>query len=109
MDQHQKIILIGFGSTYKPSKDFLEIILNVQRANTKYGLIISLKKKDLYAEQYELLKKQQNILLLDWLPQKELLQTGRISIFHSHGGFNSIMESMESGVPLIITPLIPSD
>jgi len=52
---------------------------------------------------------EQNVLLSDWVPQKELLQSGKVSIFYSHGGFNSVFESLEAGVPMIITPLIASD
>ena len=44
-----------------------------------------------------------NLLVRPWLPQNDLL--ARATGFISHGGFNSVMESISFEVPLILFPL----
>ena len=44
-----------------------------------------------------------NLLVRPWLPQNDLL--ARATGFISHGGFNSVMESIYHATPLIIFPL----
>lgn len=46
-----------------------------------------------------------NFLLSAYAPQPEILQ--RSSVFVTHGGMNSIMESLYYGVPLVVLPQTP--
>jgi MGT family glycosyltransferase len=43
-----------------------------------------------------------NFLLSPYVPQLELLQ--RTSVFLTHGGMNSTMESLYYGVPMVVLP-----
>jgi MGT family glycosyltransferase len=43
-----------------------------------------------------------NITVLPWVPQLEVLQ--RAAVFVSHGGMNSVSESLHYGVPLVVVP-----
>jgi len=45
------------------------------------------------------------IKLMSWIPQNDLLADFRVAMFISHGGFNSIVESVYHAKPLIIFPL----
>ncbi|MED6107403.1 hypothetical protein PIB30_013513 [Stylosanthes scabra] len=45
------------------------------------------------------------IVLMDWAPQLEILSHPSIGGFVSHCGWNSIMESVSCGVPIICWPL----
>ncbi|XP_066537755.1 UDP glucuronosyltransferase 5 family, polypeptide G1 [Hoplias malabaricus] len=47
-----------------------------------------------------------NTLLLDWLPQNELLGHPKTRAFVSHGGTNGIYEAIYHGVPVLIVPLL---
>ncbi|KAI5078557.1 hypothetical protein GOP47_0006228 [Adiantum capillus-veneris] len=44
-------------------------------------------------------------MILPWVPQEEVLRHGAISAFFSHCGWNSTLESMWDGVPMVACPL----
>lgn len=44
----------------------------------------------------------QNFLLAPYVPQLEVLQ--QTSVFVTHGGMNSVMESLYFGVPVVVVP-----
>ncbi|KAJ1372340.1 hypothetical protein KIN20_034473 [Parelaphostrongylus tenuis] len=46
-----------------------------------------------------------NIHYHSWLPQVDLLADGRVKVFITHGGMNSIHEALLFGVPMITLPL----
>ena len=43
-----------------------------------------------------------NIVVKPWVPQLDMLR--RASVFVSHGGMNSVSESLYHGVPLVVVP-----
>ena len=47
----------------------------------------------------------QNVLALPWVPQNDLLADSRIKLFITHGGFNSLMESIYHAKQIIVFPL----
>ncbi|KAK9084532.1 hypothetical protein Syun_031548 [Stephania yunnanensis] len=44
--------------------------------------------------------------VVSWAPQVELLSHEAVGVFVSHGGWNSVMESVSGGVPLICRPFL---
>uniref|UniRef100_A0A914XF58 glucuronosyltransferase n=1 Tax=Plectus sambesii TaxID=2011161 RepID=A0A914XF58_9BILA len=53
----------------------------------------------------ELPKLSDNIQIVDWIPQKDLLAHPKIRAFFTHGGYNSLTEATYTGVPLVVMPL----
>uniref|UniRef100_A0A667YZ80 Uncharacterized protein n=1 Tax=Myripristis murdjan TaxID=586833 RepID=A0A667YZ80_9TELE len=47
-----------------------------------------------------------NTLLLDWLPQNDLLGHPKTRVFVAHGGTNGVQEAIYHGVPLVGLPLM---
>ncbi|XP_072243338.1 UDP-glucuronosyltransferase 2B31-like isoform X2 [Leuresthes tenuis] len=47
-----------------------------------------------------------NTLILDWLPQNDLLGHPKTRVFVAHGGTNGIQEAIYHGVPLVGLPLL---
>ena len=46
-----------------------------------------------------------NVLPSKWLPQQDLLGSGRCRLFITHGGFASVLESLCHGVPMVTMPV----
>ncbi|XP_066524186.1 UDP glucuronosyltransferase 5 family, polypeptide A1 [Hoplias malabaricus] len=47
-----------------------------------------------------------NTLLVDWMPQNDLLGHPKTKVFVAHGGTNGVQEAIYHGVPLLGLPLI---
>ncbi|XP_041640497.1 UDP-glucuronosyltransferase 2C1-like [Cheilinus undulatus] len=47
-----------------------------------------------------------NTLLVDWMPQNDLLGHPKIKLFVAHGGTNGVQEALYHGVPILGIPLI---
>nr|ADC91971.1 UDP glucuronosyltransferase 5 family polypeptide a5 [Danio rerio] len=47
-----------------------------------------------------------NTLLVDWLPQNDLLGHAKTKVFITHGGTNGIQEAIYHGVPILGLPLV---
>lgn len=50
-------------------------------------------------------EKKRGLLVRDWAPQMEILRHGSTGAFLSHCGWNSTMESLSQGVPIIGWPM----
>ncbi|XP_014327765.1 UDP-glucuronosyltransferase 2C1-like isoform X1 [Xiphophorus maculatus] len=46
-----------------------------------------------------------NTLMMDWMPQKDLLGHPQIKVFIAHGGTNGVQEAIYFGVPVLGIPL----
>ncbi|KAK0409464.1 hypothetical protein QR680_004553 [Steinernema hermaphroditum] len=46
-----------------------------------------------------------NVLFSKWIPQADLLQHPKTAAFISHGGYNSLQETINAGKPIITIPL----
>lgn len=46
-----------------------------------------------------------NVLALSWVPQTELLASGKVRLLITHGGAASTMEAIYYGVPMIVLPM----
>uniref|UniRef100_A0A0N5BJ89 glucuronosyltransferase n=2 Tax=Strongyloides papillosus TaxID=174720 RepID=A0A0N5BJ89_STREA len=99
-----KTVLVSFG-TFAKSIDMPEDIKN--------GLLETMRKlKDItFIWKYEepedgTGKGIENLLLSKWVPQNDLLNDERLSLFVTHGGMGSTTELSFRGVPAIAIPII---
>ena len=95
---------MAFGTTWPPGVAAIEEIVKAAKELPEVGFIMSLKEE---WETHAIVKEANlsNVLLKGFVPQKELLNDDNVFAFLSHGGANSIQESMYYGVPLIGLPL----
>ncbi|CAJ0941556.1 unnamed protein product, partial [Mesorhabditis belari] len=51
------------------------------------------------------IEKHSNVHLLKWLPQKMLMAHESTRLLIAHGGYNSLLETAQAGVPAVLMPL----
>ncbi|CAJ0939907.1 unnamed protein product, partial [Mesorhabditis belari] len=97
-----KTVLISFGSIAKSS-----FMSPAQKASIKQ------MAKDMPDVQFiwkyeedDLKDLPANLLLSKWTPQSDLLASGKIDLFVTHGGLGSTTELAYSGIPAIVIPIM---
>ncbi|KAL6738216.1 hypothetical protein Aduo_011787 [Ancylostoma duodenale] len=102
VDRAEGIVVFSFGSVTPsekmPSSWKLAFIEAFKRF-PKYHFIWRYVGTDLRG------KLPPNVHVFKWLPQSDLLQNPKIKAFITHGGYNSVQESISAGVPLVAIPL----
>lgn len=95
---HQPLIYISLGSVHNQKLDFYRDCLTAF-ADAPYQIIMSVGK---LTDIENLGAIPQNIHVYPWVPQLKVLQ--HADLFISHGGMNSINESLYFNVPLLMVP-----
>ncbi|KHJ83710.1 hypothetical protein OESDEN_16589 [Oesophagostomum dentatum] len=93
-------ILFSLGSLVKPSDmplAFREAFVDAFRAFPDYSV--------LWKDDIEMNFTYPNIHFREWVPQVDLLADGRVKLFITHCGMNSMQESLLFGVPMVTIPL----
>ncbi|KXN65255.1 glycosyltransferase family 1 protein, partial [Conidiobolus coronatus NRRL 28638] len=121
MDTHNKVLYVAFGSVVNPSQNLLTKLLgHFQRAINQGildGVIWGLLKTDFntfpktfkvdnaeYTTAQIVEGTHDKIKILKWAPQQSILHHSSTKLFLSHGGLDSIYESSNAGVPMLIVP-----
>ncbi|CAI2354618.1 unnamed protein product [Caenorhabditis sp. 36 PRJEB53466] len=98
------IVLISFGTT-TPSVLMPEVykttFLNVFSKFPETLFIWKYEMEDVFAKSYT----GNNVVFRKFVPQTDLLESGRISLFITHGGQNSLLESLHSRTRSLVIPL----
>ncbi len=95
------MIYVAFGSWARLQAKQL---LQISRALMPYPFIWSLQAKWQAFVSVSGIDNQRH-LLLDWTPQRFILSHPAVRLFISHGGWNSVIESMLVGKPSLVWPL----
>mmetsp|Transcript_1955 Transcript_1955/g.2882 ORF Transcript_1955/g.2882 Transcript_1955/m.2882 type:complete len:293 (-) Transcript_1955:239-1117(-) len=96
-------VLVAFGTTFMPKPEGIQAILDAAKKMPHTGFIVSLKE---YCDAYKVVKGAAlpNVNLQTFVPQLALLNDDRVFAFVSHGGGNSILESLYYGKVLVGFP-----
>lgn len=100
LDHTKKKIFMSFGSQIYYQPDLFKRVIQTVRSLRDVQLVLSVSE---LAETDELGTLPNDIILARYVPQIELLK--HVDLFITHGGASSVMESLASGVPLLISPL----
>ncbi|CAF1538270.1 unnamed protein product, partial [Adineta steineri] len=97
--EFSSVIYVAFGSIVNLTG---EQIVEISRSIASYPSIWSLKN-----DYHKYLPSSNNEmhLVLDWVPQRLILSHPAVKLFISHGGWNSVLESMSAGKPMLILPM----
>jgi hypothetical protein len=107
----KSVLYISFGSFFFPVatpqlvEALLDTLLTLERP---FPFIFSLggQMASLPADLIQHVNDSGKGLICDfWVEQQALLQHGAVGWFLTHGGFNSVSESLTQGIPLIIWPV----
>uniref|UniRef100_A0A914I2M7 glucuronosyltransferase n=1 Tax=Globodera rostochiensis TaxID=31243 RepID=A0A914I2M7_GLORO len=99
------VILVSFGTVvdtlFRTSSHIIEALVETMESFSNYLFIWKQPKGDL-----PILKefKLENVVLQNWINQKEILAHPKTMAFVSHCGMNSVMESTFYGVPMVCMP-----
>lgn len=99
-------VFVSFG-TVTPFRSLPEriqlSILNAIQKLPDYHFVVKTTADDESSAQF--FSTVQNVDLVDWVPQKAVLRHANLKLFVSHGGMNSVLETMYYGVPMVIMPV----
>ena len=100
LNKYKKNIYVSQGTlmTSINKDDLINIFLYFQKE--KYGFILSIRKDQMNDE--EIKKLPENVFPIRWINQNDILGDKRINLFVTHGGFNSICESVYHGKPMVV-------
>lgn len=99
LDERLPLVYMSFGSQiyYQP-----DLFAKVIEASRELPLQLVLSVAELLDSEH-LPPLHERVIAVRYAPQLELL--GRADLFISHGGANSVMEALASGVPMLLSPL----
>lgn len=95
LSRYKDNIYVSQGTITKAMK--VEQLIDIFKAYPKIGFVFSIRKDmDVPSELPE------NVLGMDWVRQNDLLGDSRVSAFVTHGGLNSILETIYHAKPAIV-------
>ncbi|XP_070509435.1 UDP-glycosyltransferase UGT5-like [Chironomus tepperi] len=95
------VVYMSFGSNVQSTDlgpEAQKVFLNVFR-NLKYDFIWKFESDDLP-------DKPKNVMIQKWLPQADLLAHPKIKLFITQGGQQSMEETIDRAVPIIVIPFV---
>uniref|UniRef100_A0A0N5A5P4 glucuronosyltransferase n=1 Tax=Parastrongyloides trichosuri TaxID=131310 RepID=A0A0N5A5P4_PARTI len=99
----EKTVLISFGSVAKSSLMPLKMKENIVETITKFSNVTFIWKYE--TPEDGTIKKIDNLILSKWTPQYDMLYDGRLSLFITHGGINSLNEIVYTGSVALSIPI----
>ncbi|XP_016480457.1 zeatin O-glucosyltransferase-like [Nicotiana tabacum] len=113
----KSVIFVSFGTTCSFSDEQIkEIAIGLERSQQKFIWVLrDADKENVFSKDFikkiELPKgfeervKEKGIIVRDWAPQLEILAHSSTGGFLSHCGWNSCVESISMGVPIVAWPM----
>ncbi|MCO5585946.1 hypothetical protein L7F22_039881 [Adiantum nelumboides] len=106
----QSVLYVSFGSLFHPSSEDLESIAKGIR-ESKQPFLWVIRPKSSLMDVAEILPKgflddtKEYGLIIPWAPQVQVLSHPSVGAFLTHSGWNSTLESVSMGVPMIPCPI----
>ncbi|XP_043711387.1 scopoletin glucosyltransferase-like [Telopea speciosissima] len=103
------VLYVSFGSVTRfTDSQMLEIAMGLEASGYPFIWVVRLKEEDeqrWMAEGFEERIKGKGLIIRDWAPQVLILDHPAVGGFVTHCGWNSTLESVSAGVPMITWPL----
>ncbi|KAK1568462.1 hypothetical protein Q3G72_024841 [Acer saccharum] len=106
LEQGSSVLYVAFGTQADISPEQLkEISSGLEESNVNFLWVIRNKESEL-GDGFEERVKDRGIVVREWVDQREILLHQSIQGFLSHCGWNSVMESICAGVPILAWPMM---
>ncbi|KAJ3690590.1 hypothetical protein LUZ61_019754 [Rhynchospora tenuis] len=103
--QLKSVLYICFGNLSHPTKIQLEEIAHgLENANHHFIWVMRATEEDVQEKQI-LTEQEKGLVIKGWAPQAEILTHSSIGGFMTHCGWNSVLESITGGVPMLTWPM----
>uniref|UniRef100_A0A0R3RJ00 UDP-glucuronosyltransferase n=1 Tax=Elaeophora elaphi TaxID=1147741 RepID=A0A0R3RJ00_9BILA len=103
MDERKPIVLVSFGTitlSYWMPNETKQALLETFDSFPNVTFIWKYEK-----DEHRIADGHPNVITSKWLPQTDLLAHKNLIAFLTHGGMNSIMETLNYGKPVVVVPL----
>ncbi|MED6109680.1 hypothetical protein PIB30_035948 [Stylosanthes scabra] len=105
LEQKCSVLYVSFGSQPEVSLEQLEeLAVGLEESSVSFLWVITKKNWDL-PEGFEERVKSKGMVVREWVDQREILMHESMKGFLSHCGWNSVLESVCAGVPILAWPL----
>ncbi|CAA7407365.1 unnamed protein product [Spirodela intermedia] len=103
---HGEVVYIGFGSfAIPPPAELAELAEGLEASGTPF--LWSLKEKFWTLLPAGFLARTAGLgLVTTWTPQLRVLEHPAVGVFVTHCGWNSVLESLSGGVPMVCCPIL---
>ncbi|MCL7034802.1 hypothetical protein MKW94_027912 [Papaver nudicaule] len=109
----RSVLYICFGSMYSilSGGQWLELAAGLEDSKTSFIWVIRAKKKEegqgvrFLPEGFEDRMEGKGLIIRDWAPQVLILDHPAVGGFMTHCGWNSLLEGVSAGVPMITWPM----
>ena len=96
-DQSSRLVYCSLGTFWSTDQSFLQKLIELFREQPDWNLVIGLGGK---SSKRDLQPVPENVLVMDYAPQLEILQHADAAI--THGGITSINECIDQAVPMLV-------
>ncbi|CAL0333305.1 unnamed protein product [Lupinus luteus] len=107
----QSVVLLSFGSLGRFSKTQLkEIAIGLEKSEQRFLWVVRSESdedslEDLLPEGFLDRTKEKGLVVRNWAPQVKILSHDSVGGFVTHCGWNSVLEAVGEGVPMVAWPL----
>ncbi|CAJ1781505.1 unnamed protein product [Sphenostylis stenocarpa] len=106
LEEKCHVVYVAFGSQAEISPEQLEeIALGLEESEVSF-LWVMRREGWVAPEGFEERVKGRGIVVREWVDQIEILMHGSVEGFVSHCGWNSVLESLCAGVPIVAWPIM---
>ena len=99
-DVDRRLVYCGFGAWHKgDDRSFIQRVIAIGKRRPEWDIVIGLGSR---IDQAEFADVPDNVHLLPWAPQMQVLQHADAAIHHA--GISSVNECIVSGVPMVLYP-----
>jgi UDP-N-acetylglucosamine:LPS N-acetylglucosamine transferase len=106
MKKLNSVVYICFGSMANFSNSQLqEIAIGLEASGQNFIWVVPKSDEDWKLEEFEKRMEGKGLIIRGWAPQVLILEHEAIAAFVTHCGWNSILEGVAAGVPMVTWPI----